>query len=565
MLVFANGVAQFVKVTGQSIVGMVFSLMALAAIAPFLVISSLLLALAAPGFLIFGAALMVFGEGVRTFVNTTFSQVFAMATALFLIAALAPLLFITSGALALAAPGFIMFGVAMMVAAGGIMLFGDALVHLATGVAAFSEVGIGAIFTMLLTLTLMTPIVTIIGLLSPVIALAAFALALLGEGLLHLAQPMKVFGQIGIEGALAFLLVMGTIATIVPIIGLLILPILLATLAIHALSGALMSLAVAGLMLAIFAEPLVVVLTLITFIGLIAPLLALAAVALFGIAAGLVAFGVAAIIVTALLPFFLVTAFAITAVAVAIAILALAGQMLAKVFVPIILVMNKLIQLALLSPLLILAAIGIFMVSAAIIVFGLANIAAAAMMAAAAVGNLIGSFFGGEEATPLGMLAAIAAMAPMLFLAGKGIQMIAKGIQTLASALNELDPDQLGVLDKLSEMGGSLSFSSQTNTKLDQEATMSSSRFAGGGAEAMATSASTTTSMERTQAIQMNVGMAAAGGGGGGGQANAAPAPDQGGKRSSDGSDGGGIMEVLRMNESTFRRVQERFYKSAIV
>mgnify|MGYP001345672779 CR=1 FL=1 len=565
MLVFANGVAEFVKVTGQSIAGMVFSLLSLVLIAPLLVSTSILLLLAAPGFLVFGAALIVFGLGVQQFVNTTLSSVFAMATALFLIAALAPLLYFVSGALMMAAPGFAAFGLAMAVASAGIFLFGNALQALAAGVAAFGEVGITAVITMLFTLTALAPIATIIGVLSPIIALAGLALAFFGEGLMTLARPLKVFGEIGMEGAFAFLAVMGAIATIVPVIGLLIFPILLATVAIHALSGALMSLAVAGLLLAVFAEPLVVVLTLITFIGLISPLLTLAAVALFGIAAGLVAFGIAAIIVTALLPFFLVTAFAITAVAISIAILAKAGMMLAQVFVPIILVMNKLIQLALMSPLLILAAVGIFMISASLITFGLANIAAAAMMAASAVGGFFASLFGGEEATPLGMLAAIATMAPMLFLAGKGIQMIAEGIQTLASALGELDPDQLGVLDKLSEVGGTMSFSRQTDTQINRAENVRMRRFAGGGAEAMALNAATTTSMERTQAVQMNVAMAAQSSSGGGGGAAAAPVQDQGGKRSSDGSDGGGIMEVLRMNESTFRRVQERFYKSAIV
>ena len=563
MLVFANGVAQFVKVTGQAIAGMVFSLLSLVLIAPLLVATSILLLLAAPGFLYFGAALIVFGLGVQQFVNTTLSSVFAMATALFLIAALAPLLYFVSGALMMAAPGFAAFGLAMVVASAGIFLFGNALMALAAGVAAFSEVGINAIFMMLLTLTALAPIATIIGVLSPIIALAGLALAFFGEGLMSLARPLKVFGEIGMEGAFAFLAVMGAIATIVPVIGLLIFPILLATVAIHALSGALMSLAIAGLLLAVFAEPLVVVLTLITFIGLISPLLTLAAAALFGIAAGLVAFGVAAIIVTALLPFFLVTAFAIAAVAISIALLAKAGMMLAQVFVPIILVMNKLIQLALMSPLLILAAVGIFMISASLITFGLANIAAAAMMAASAVGGFFASLFGGEEATPLGMLAAIATMAPMLFLAGKGIQMIAEGIQTLASALGELDPDQLGVLEKLGEMGGTLSFSRQTNTQINRDENMRMRRFAGGGAEAMALNAATNTSMERTQATQMNISMAAQSSSGGGGAS--APQVDQGGKRSGEGSDGGGIMEVLRMNESTFRRVQERFYKSAIV
>ena len=200
------------------------------------------------------------------------------------------------------------------------------------------------------------------------------------------------------------------------------------------------------------------------------------------------------------------------------------------------------------GPLLVVAAVGIFLVAGALLAFSVAMVAVNAVMAAGAVVGLLGSLFGAEN--PLDMLFAIAAHADQLYLAGKGILFMAMGIGMLAKSLKNLDPEALAEIGESMQgilpgkVGGDMNF-------------VAGNLIQGVPAQQMAGQNEENASLGRAMiaAPTQTFTNIIAGGGGG--------APKQEGGRQTNGADG--QTSGNRMNESTFRRVQERFYKSSIV
>jgi hypothetical protein len=172
-------------------------------------------------------------------------------------------------------------------------------------------------------------------------------------------------------------------------------------------------------------------------------------------------------------------------------------------------------------------------------------------MAAAAAINAISSFFGGQS--PLEMLLTIAAHADELYIAGKGIMFMAMGIGMLAKSLKDLDADALteigesmrGILPGI--VGGDMNFVAGNMVMGEQEKD---------GAEGMAADNAEASALGRSgMMVNAPANTMILGGGAGGGKSKEESSP-----KGLDGQQAGG-----RMNESTFRRIQERFYKSAIV
>jgi hypothetical protein len=317
--------------------------------------------------------------------------------------------------------------------------------------------------------------------------------------------------------------------------------------------------------LALLAIPLAIMspFLLIASIGLLAFGLALIplgiAMSMFSVDAALgfaIAMGVvtAAIIPLAILSMFgFMTAAAVGMVTIAVGILALglAVMIIGGVADTLASIVGLLVLLGLVGPLLVVAAIGIYLISGALIAFGLANVIAAGLMAAAAAINLISAFFGGQ--TPLEMLLTLASHADELYIAGKGIMFMAMGIGMLAKSLKDLDADALteigesmrGILPGI--VGGDMNFVAGNMVMGEQEKD---------GAEGMAADNAEASALGRSgMMVNAPANTMILGGGAGGGKSKEESSP-----KGLDGQQAGG-----RMNESTFRRIQERFYKSAIV
>ena len=160
-------------------------LTALALLGPMLLLSSVMLALAAPGLIIFGGALMVLGTALSMFGASVGEVALAMAT-LFALGMMAPMLVIAGIGLAFAAPGFIAFGAAMLVLGVGLVLIGtgmkmfsDAVATLTTSL--LSIVGLALVLP-LLALGLAGMVLLLLPLVVPMLIVAAaiffFALAI---------------------------------------------------------------------------------------------------------------------------------------------------------------------------------------------------------------------------------------------------------------------------------------------------------------------------------------------------------------------------------------------------
>jgi len=507
LMLLATGVGLFTG-TIPALFPMIVALYALTALAVPLAIASPFLAIAAIGFGMFGIGLMLLAGGIGMFAGII-PAILPMVLALYALTALALPLALASPFLALAAIGFGIFGLALMTLSLGIGMF----------------VGImPAILPMVVALYALAALAIPLGLAAPFLAIAAFGFGMFGIALTALALGVSMF--------------VGVLPAILPMV------------------AALYALAVLAIPLAIMSP-----LLLIASFGLLAFGLALIpfgfAISMFSMDAALgfaIAMGVivAAIIPLALLSFFgfftaaaggmLILAVGLLALGLSVAIMGGVAQELSNI-------LGLLVLLGLVGPLLVVAAIGIWLISGALVAFGAANIIAAGLMAAAAAINLISSFFGGQ--TPLEMLLTIAAHANELYIAGKGIMFMAMGIGMLAKSLKDLDADVLteigesmrGILPGI--VGGDMNF-------VAGNMVMGESKVK--GAKGMATDNAETSALGRSgMAINAPANTLILGGGGGG-------AKEESGPKGLDGQHAGG-----RMNESTFRRIQERFYKSAIV
>jgi hypothetical protein len=586
-----------------------------AAISPMLAFAGLMMLIAAPGFILFGAGLMLLATGISTFASVGFGTILAMITSLYALTALALPLALASPFLALASIGFGMFGIGLMLLGKGISMFvgtipaiipmvaalyaltllalplalaspflaiasigfgmfGIGLMSLATGIGLFVGT-IPAIIPMVAALYVLTALAIPLALASPLLAIAAIGFGLFGIGLMSLATGIRMFVDImpAILPMVAALYALAALA----------IPLALASpfLAIASIGFGMFGIALTVLAFGVsmFVGTIPAIIPMVAALYALAALaipLALASPLLLAASVGILAFGIALIplafgislidlnsalefalamgvIVLAVIPLAIlsmsgmmyVAAAGLTALAVGILAVGVAGIILGSNSEVLSTILGQLTLLALLSPLLVLAAIGIFMVSGALVAFGAANLVAAGMMAAASAINAVSSFFGGT--TPLEMLLIIAAHAGELYVAGKGIMFMAMGISLLAKSLKDLDPDVLSEIGESMQgilpgvIGGDMNFVAG-NLIMGQEEPS--------GAKGMAADNLEASSLARGMTnINAPANTIVVGGGGGEKKEKTRPSSVEGG----------------RMNENTFRRIQERFYKSAIV
>ena len=133
LMSLALGMQMFASVAGSSIPVVLGLLLGLAMLGPILMITGMMLLLASPGYIIFGLALMSLGLGMQMFASIAGSSIPVVLGLLFGLAMLGPMLMITGMMLGLAAPGLILFGFALTVLGEGMMIFSGAVTALSTG------------------------------------------------------------------------------------------------------------------------------------------------------------------------------------------------------------------------------------------------------------------------------------------------------------------------------------------------------------------------------------------------------------------------------------------------
>jgi hypothetical protein len=178
LMALGAGLAAFVGTAG-AIIPAIALLLALGLMGPALFISSLFLAAATPGLMLFSLALFTLGSALGAFAANAAGILPAIA-ALAALAMLAPFLFVAGIALGFAAPGFILFGVAMVLLGTGLLLFSIAIAQISEGLLGLLGIvalmplialGIGAMVLLLMPLVL--PMLLVGG------ALLLFALAIM--------------------------------------------------------------------------------------------------------------------------------------------------------------------------------------------------------------------------------------------------------------------------------------------------------------------------------------------------------------------------------------------------
>ena len=614
----ADALTKLASIPVLGLLKAVFALYLLSALTPLITVLGAALLIASPGFMMFGLALAALGFGIRQFNSVGLKTILATMASLYVLAALAIPLAIASPFLLVASIGFGAFGIALMllgigirqfmgvipailpmvaglyaltilalplalaspfllIAAVGFGAFGVALMLLGIGIKQFLGV-LWAIPLMVMSLYALTALAVPLALASPLLLIASIGFGAFGVALAVLAfgisQFMGIFFAIPVmvAGLYSIVALAIPLAIVSPLL-------LIASVAIGAFGVGLTLLALGisqfvGVLPAIL--PMVVALYAVAALaiplGLMSPFLLLAAIGIAAFGFALIPLGIAmsmfsvdaaagfAAAMGALIAFavplallslfgvFQLAASGLVAIAIGVLALAIATYFLASNYEVLASVLKHLIVLGLVGPLLVVAAVGIFLVAGALLAFSLAMVAVNAVMGLAAGVGLLGSLFGAEN--PLDMLFAIAAHADQLYLAGKGILFMAMGIGMLAKSLKNLDPEALAEIGESMQgilpgiVGGDMNFVAGNLVQGIPAAEME-----GDNAEA--------SSLQRTMAVAVPQQMMTIVGGGGGGQQQ-----PSGGRQvnGTDGQEGGG-----RMNESTFRRVQERFYKSAIV
>jgi len=490
---------------------MIISLYALTALAIPLALASPFLLVAAIGFGVFGLALMSLAMGIASFVGVM-PAILPMVVGLYSLALLAIPLAIASPFLLIAAIGFGAFGIALAL--------------LAIGVASFVGV-MPAILPMTVGLTALAAIAIPLGLAGPFLLVAALGFGMFGIALAVLALGVSQF--------------VGVMPAILPMVA-----------ALLALTAIAIPLAIMSPLLLIASIGLLAFgIALIPF-GLAISMFSMESAIGFAIAMGVIMAAIVPMALLAFFGFFAAASMGMIQIAFGILVLGLAVMVLGGVADKISSIIGMLVLLGLVGPLLVIAAIGIFLISGALIAFGASMVIANAAMGLGAAVGLLGSLFGAEN--PLDMLFAIASHANELYIAGKGILFMAMGIGMLAKSLQELDADALteigaamqGILP--AEVGGNMNFVAG-NLVMGQAQPE--------GAKEMAADNEQNAGLQMAMQHQATNTVIVGGGGGGGGTEK-----PTGGRQTTgtDGQEGGG-----RMNESTFRRIQERFYKSAIV
>lgn len=273
MMMFASiGLASLPVVLGL--------LAGLAMLAPWLALGGLLLILAAPGYFLFGLALMALGLGLQMFAGVGFGELATAIALLGILAALAPILLVGSILLALASIGYLLFGLAMISLGLGLQMF--------IGTA-------GAILPAI-------AILLALGLLAPLLYASSILLMLATPGFLLFGFALMALGA----GLAAFV---GTAGAIIPAIALLLVlglmgpALFLSSLFLAAASPGLMLFSLAlltlGSALGAFAENAGGVLPAIAALAalaMLAPFLFFAGIALGFAAPGFILFGVAMVL-----------------------------------------------------------------------------------------------------------------------------------------------------------------------------------------------------------------------------------------------------------------------------
>lgn len=189
------GLSQFIGTAG-AIIPAIALLLALGLMGPALFISSLFLAAATPGLMLFSLALFTLGSALGAFAANAVGVLPAIAT-LAALAMLAPFLFFAGIALGFAAPGFILFGVAMVLLGTGLTMFSTAIAQMTEGltglfdiVAMMPLIALGIAAMVLLLLPLVLPMMLVgFALLLFALAIMTFFKALAGGAQAPLPSP----------------------------------------------------------------------------------------------------------------------------------------------------------------------------------------------------------------------------------------------------------------------------------------------------------------------------------------------------------------------------------------
>ena len=179
LMALGLGMQMFAQVAGSSIPVVLGLLFGLAMLGPMLMITGMMLLLASPGFMFFGLALMYLGLGMQMFASVAGNSIPVVLGLLFGLAMLGPMLMITSLMLGFAAPGLILFGIALAVLGIGMMIFSGAVTSLSAGLRSLVD------------LVFMMPLI-------------AFGIALMVMMLLPLVLPMLVVAAALLYFAFAF-------------------------------------------------------------------------------------------------------------------------------------------------------------------------------------------------------------------------------------------------------------------------------------------------------------------------------------------------------------------------
>jgi hypothetical protein len=226
------GMQMFASIGFAEIATAIALLSTLALLSPLLAIASILLAVASVGFLLFGLALISLGVGMSMFVGTAGAILPAIAI-LFALGMLAPLLYASSLLLMLATPGFLLFGFALMALGAGLSAFAANAAGILPAIAALAALAMLAPFLFVASIAL--------GFAAPGFILFGVALIMLGTGLQLFSVAIAQISE-GLLGLLGMVAMLPLLALGISAMVLLLMPLVLPMLLV---GGALLLFAVA--------------------------------------------------------------------------------------------------------------------------------------------------------------------------------------------------------------------------------------------------------------------------------------------------------------------------------
>lgn len=381
MYVLGLAMQLFASVGLMGVVTVLALLAGLALLGPALMVAGVALLIAAPGFFLFGAALLSLGLGMMMFAGIGLQTL--------------PVVLLLLGGLAMMAPWLALGGLLLLLAAPGYFLFGLALMALGLGLQMFAGVGLGELATAIALLGALALIAPFILIGSILLALASIGYLLFGAALISLGLGLQMF--IGTAGAIlpaiAILMALGLLAPLLYASSILL---MLATPGFLLFGFALMAL---GAGLAAFvgtAGAILPAIAMLLVLGMFAPVLAIAGLLLLVAAPGFAVFGLALMVLGAGLKAFVGTAGAIFP---AIALL---------------------LALGLMGPALFLSSLFLAAATPGLMIFSLALLT---------LGSALGAFAenAGGVLPAIAALAALAMLAPFLFFAGIALGFAAPG------------------------------------------------------------------------------------------------------------------------------------------